>query len=154
MVISPGWRGLASGFLAASRRTVKPRYLAVSTGFFDTMQIHLLDGRDFTARDMAPGSTAVVVNQEFVRQYLPGENPLGQRFEKTGDDPQPVPQEIVGVVRDAKFNNLREANSPTVYGPWRYTGRYTGSANGRGSSRDSACFTPGDPSLQCRTAGQ
>jgi hypothetical protein len=34
--------------------TVKPRYLAISTGFFDTMQIHLLDGRDFTARDMTP----------------------------------------------------------------------------------------------------
>jgi predicted permease len=100
--------------------TVKPRYLAISTGFFDTMQIHLLDGRDFTARDMTPGSTAVVVNQEFVRQYLPGENPLAQRFEKTGADPQSVPQEIVGVVRDAKFNNLREANSPTVYEPWRY----------------------------------
>ena len=100
----------------------KPRYLEVSPGFFETMQMRLLNGRDFTARDLAPGSTAVVVNQEFVRQYLADENPLGKRFERFGDGPHPppAPQEIVGVVQDAKYNNLRERNSPTIYGPWRY----------------------------------
>lgn len=78
---------------------LKPHYLQVSPGFFETMQIGILDGRDFAVRDMAPGSSAVVVNQEFVRQYLPNENPLGKQFEKTGDD---------GVVRDA--NSTISAN--------------------------------------------
>lgn len=99
---------------------VKSRYLEVSPGFFETMQMRLLDGRDFTVRDMAPAGTAVLVNQEFVRRYLPGENPLGKHFERIGDDPHPVQQEIVGVVQDAKYNNLRERNSPTIYGVWRY----------------------------------
>lgn len=102
--------------------SLKPRFLEVSPGFFETMQMHILEGRDFTARDLPPGSTAVVVNQEFVRQYFGKENPLGKRFERSGDGPHPpaIPQEIVGVVHDAKYNNLREQNSPTVYGPWRY----------------------------------
>jgi predicted lysophospholipase L1 biosynthesis ABC-type transport system permease subunit len=69
---------------------------------------------------MAPGGSAVLVNQEFAREYLPGENPLGKGFERIGDIPRPVPQEIVGLVRDGKFNNLREQNSPTIYGVWRY----------------------------------
>jgi predicted permease len=94
---------------------VKPRYLAVSPGFFATMQIRFLDGRDFMARDTASGSTAVVVNQTFVRQYFSGQNPLGKRFEKTAEDGRSLPQEIVGVVRDTKFNNLREGDGPTVY---------------------------------------
>src|SRR5258707_10294790 len=51
--------------------------------------------------------------------YFPRENPLGKRFEKIGDDPHPIAQEIVGVVRDAKFNNLREPAWPTAYEPLR-----------------------------------
>lgn len=112
-VMRPGIR-----FPGHPMESVKPRYFPVSTGFLETMQIRLVDGRDLTARDMAPGSTAVVVNQAFVRQYLQGENRLGARFESFDDDPRPAPQEIVGVVQDAKYNNLREANSPTVYGSW------------------------------------
>jgi putative ABC transport system permease protein len=112
-VMEPGIR-----FPGHPMESVKPRYFQVSTGFLETMQMHLMDGRDLAARDMARGSTAVVVNQAFVRQYLQGQNPLGARFERFADDPRPAPQEIVGVVQDAKYNNLREANSPTVYEPW------------------------------------
>ena len=113
-VMRPGIR-----FPGRALESVKPRFLPVSAGFFETIQIRVVDGRALAARDMAPGST-VVVNQAFVRQYLQGENPLAARFEKFDDDPRPTPQEIVGVVQDAKYNNLREANSPTVYGPWGY----------------------------------
>jgi putative ABC transport system permease protein len=101
----------------------KPRCLAVSAGFFETMQIPLLHGRDVMGRDRTPELTAVVVNQEFVRQYLPDENPLGKRFQKMGDDPHPLLEEIVGVVGNAKTNNLREPNAPTVYEPWPYPGQ-------------------------------
>ncbi|HYL75027.1 MAG TPA: ABC transporter permease [Bryobacteraceae bacterium] len=106
-------------FAGREPEAVKPRYLAVSPGFFQAMQIRFLDGRDLAARDTEPASTAVVVNQTFARTYFPGENILGKRFEKFGDDPKPVAQEVVGVIRDAKFNNLREAAAPTVYEPLR-----------------------------------
>jgi predicted permease len=98
--------------------SLKPRDLAVSPGFFETMQIPLLEGRDLTASDRTPQLTAVVVNRAFVRQYLQDENPLGKRFETTGNDPHPIPNEIVGVVQDAKIDSLREPNSPTFYDPW------------------------------------
>ena len=99
--------------------SVRPRYLAVSPGFFSAMQIKLLDGREFIPRDMDPKSDAVVVNQSFAARYFPGENPLGRRFERIGDDPHPVQQEIVGVVRDSKYSSLREPPSPTAYEPLR-----------------------------------
>ncbi len=98
---------------------VRPRYLAVSPGFFETMQIRLLSGREFDERDTEPSSTAVIVDQTFASQYFPGENPLGKRFEKIGDTPHPVAQEIVGIIRDAKYNNLREPAAPTAYEPLR-----------------------------------
>ena len=94
---------------------VKPKYFAVSPGFFDTMHIPLMAGRDFTERDEAQGAAAVIVNETFVRQYFQGGNPVGMRFEKTGDDGRPVPQEIVGVVRDARYNDLREPIAPVVH---------------------------------------
>jgi predicted permease len=98
---------------------MKPRYLAVSPGFVETMRIRLLDGRELAARDTEPGATAVVVNQTFVQHYFANDNPLGKRFEMIGDGPHPVAQEVVGVIRDAKYNNLREDAAPTVYEPLR-----------------------------------
>jgi predicted permease len=58
-----------------------PWYLPVSPGFFDTMGIRLVDGRDLEWRDVEPESpTAVIVNKSFARRYFPGESPLGKRF--------------------------------------------------------------------------
>jgi len=98
-----------------------PLYLRVAPGFFDTMQIRMLSGRDFAAADLAADAPSVIVNQAFARKYFPNGNPLGQRFER-GDDVGWAPQQIVGVVADAKYNSLRETPSPTVYEPLRYVG--------------------------------
>ncbi|MFZ0594274.1 MAG: ABC transporter permease, partial [Bryobacteraceae bacterium] len=96
-----------------------PRYLEVSPGFFDTMRIRMLRGRDLSPRDTGPNSPSVIVNQEFADRYFPRENPLGKRFELQGDDPKPAVQEIIGVVANAKYNNVREEARPTVYAPLR-----------------------------------
>ncbi len=96
-----------------------PHYLTVSPGFFATMRIPMIDGREFVPRDTKPDyPTAVIVNQAFARQYFRGESPLGRQFERVGDAGA-VPQQIVGFVRDAKYNNVREAAPPTVYVPIR-----------------------------------
>jgi predicted permease len=95
-----------------------PQYLGVSPGFFETMRIPLVAGRDFTPRDTEPDvPSSVVVSQTFARTYFPGQDAIGQRFELIGDDRRGLPQEIVGVARDAKYNNLREAPAPAVYIP-------------------------------------
>jgi hypothetical protein len=111
MMRMPGQSGTEQG----------PLYLKVAPGFFNTMQIRLLGGRDFAAADLAPDVPSVIVNQAFARKYFPNGDPLGKRFER-GDDTGWAPQQIVGVVVDAKYNSLRETPSPTVYEPLRWVG--------------------------------
>jgi predicted permease len=105
--------------------------LSVGPDFFTTMQIPLLGGRGFNASDYALAAanegptpsaapTPVIVNQAFVAKYLGKENPLGKHFgESAGDDEssKSAGYEIVGVVRDAKYNSLRQDISPTMYSP-------------------------------------
>jgi len=94
----------------------RPLYMAVSPGFFETMQIRLLSGRGFDVTD-TPTSTAsaVIVNQAFVEQFLKGRNALGQRIEQLTDDPEPVTLTVVGIVANVHYNNLREKLAPTIY---------------------------------------
>jgi len=97
-----------------------PNYLGVSPGFLETMQISLLSGRDFTYHDADPENPVnVIVNQAFVRRYFPGQSPLGMQFSRQEANQTWVPQVIVGVVRDARYNDLREAPPATVYVPTR-----------------------------------
>lgn len=103
--------------------------LGVGPDFFKTMGIPFLTGRDFTASDfalsVANGGTRptdapnpVIVNEAFVKKYIGQESPLGKLF---GTD-MPPGYEIVGVVRDTKYNSLREDTKPTVYSPQRLMG--------------------------------
>ena len=107
--------------------------LAVGPNFFATMHIPFLDGRDFNASDfqvaaaaansaVPPTSarTAVIVNQAFVQKYLGKENPIGKQFGEMGaaaDHPAFAGYEIIGVVRDTKYNNLRREINATMYTP-------------------------------------
>jgi predicted permease len=97
--------------------TIRPREVPISPGFFETMQIRWLAGRDLRPEEVAAGSPAVVVNQAFVDTFFHGQNPIGARFEKIGDDPDPIRQEIVGVIANARWNNLREPEEPSIYIP-------------------------------------
>jgi len=105
--------------------------LGVGPNFFETLHIPFLAGRGFTASDFAisasnngtaPASapTPVIVNQAFVEKYLGKENPLGKQFgESAGDANGPANpgNEIIGVVRDAKYNSLRREIHAMMYVP-------------------------------------
>ena len=101
-----------------------PVYLRVAPGFFGTMRIRMVAGRDFTSADLAPKESAVIVNEAFVRRYFSNDNALGQRFERVNGESLNSwrPQVVVGVVADAKYNSLRESVLPTVYEPLRDVG--------------------------------
>ncbi len=105
--------------------TVRPREVPVSAGFFHAMQIRWIAGRDFLSEEIAGNSRSVIVNQAFVDTFFAGQNPLGRRFDKLSDDPDPVPQEIAGVVGNARYNNLREPEEPSIYTPLRGFGAAT-----------------------------
>jgi putative ABC transport system permease protein len=91
----------------------------VSPGYFNTMGMHLLAGRDLVAGD-DPGDkhvapTKVVANEAFAVRFFPGVNPIGLRF-GTGREIVVGPDyEIVGLVSDAKYRSLREPVYPTFY---------------------------------------
>ena len=99
------------------------RTLGVAPGYFRTLRLPLLRGRDFTAQDgrLDPNQISVaVVNEAFVRRYLDGRDPLGARF-GWGDPPNvKYAVEIVGVVRDAVHEELREEIKPLVYFPFSW----------------------------------
>ena len=94
--------------LVATIRTILP-------GYFQTLGIPLRRGRDFTAADNVETTPhRFIVNEAFVRKYLPGEDPIGKQISASMNKENPM-GEIVGVVGDVKEGTLDQEPSPTVY---------------------------------------
>jgi predicted permease len=91
--------------------------VVVSPSFFETMEIPLLVGRGFTARDVDGAPLVTIINEAAARKHFPNESPLGRRFGSSIEDAGKL--EIVGVLRDAKYNSVRDAVLPTMYVPYR-----------------------------------
>jgi hypothetical protein len=90
----------------------RPHFDAVDPGYFAAIGTDVVAGREFTRTDAAGAPLVAVVNQSFARRFLPGPEPLGQRVVVSGQDAL-----VVGIVRDAAYESLREAPPPTVYFP-------------------------------------
>jgi putative ABC transport system permease protein len=90
----------------------------VHPGFFRTMELPIVRGRALEPGDGVDGLPVVVVNEAFVRRFLPGEDPIGRRFTR-GDpeSPDAVWQTIVGVAADSRRSGLAEAVRPEAYRP-------------------------------------
>ena len=88
-------------------------------GYFQTIGTPLLAGRDFNDRDTATSAKVAIVNQAFVRKILDGTmNPLGKRFRIHEPPGKPRPlYEIVGVVKDSKYQDMHEEFLPFMYFP-------------------------------------
>jgi predicted permease len=84
----------------------------VGAGYFQTMGIPLITGREFNASDTAGSPPVAIVNEAFVRQYLPNQNPLGRHIDRSKRQ-----MEIVGVVADANYATMRETPPATFYTP-------------------------------------
>src|SRR5260370_14380380 len=103
--------------------------LGIGPNFFETLHIPFLAGRRFNASDFklsasnsggTPTSapTPVIVNQAFVEKYLGKENPLGKQFGESAGGANGLASpgyEIIGVVRDAKYNSLRRGSSAPTF---------------------------------------
>jgi predicted permease len=92
----------------------------VTPGYFQTLGLPILAGRDFDPRDVRSRSTdsnAAMINETMARKYFGSDNPVGRRF-GWGDPPHvKYSVEIVGVVRDARYGHLRESPKPLIYFP-------------------------------------
>ncbi len=90
------------------------RARAVSTNYFEAMGIPLLRGRGFTPDDDGETSMVIVVDEAFVDQHFPGEDPIGRRIRTLLDEPR----EIVGVVGNVANSGLQNQAGPTTYFPY------------------------------------
>jgi putative ABC transport system permease protein len=89
------------------------RFNSVGPRYFDVMRTPVIAGRDFRREDSLTAPLVAIVNEAFVRHFMSGMSPLGQRVSVIGSTRPDM--EIVGVVRDAVYESLRNAPPPTVY---------------------------------------
>jgi putative ABC transport system permease protein len=93
-------------------------YLIVAPNYFRTMGIPLRQGRAFTEADIQDSQRVVIVNEELVREYWPGQNPLGKRL-KTGTDPRLPWLTVVGVAGNVRTEGPDVGFGPELYIPYR-----------------------------------
>jgi predicted permease len=90
----------------------------VSDGYFATLGTGLVAGRDFVPADQGRPTPVAIVNESMARHFFGQVNPIGRTFSVQRGDRTGAAMEIVGVVRDAKYQSLTEENQPTVYLPF------------------------------------
>ena len=88
---------------------------AVGAGYFSTMGIPLLTGRVFGPQDTATSPKVAVINETMARLYFPGGSPIGRRFGIESDPAHAADFEVIGVVKDAKYESLDENIQPGAY---------------------------------------
>ncbi len=120
--------GWPTKFLIQGRPPVRgeepvAQHRPVSEGYFQTMGIPLLRGRQFDERDQADAPGVMIVNEALARRYFPNEDPVGKRVTTLGRQygplgrvmPASLEMEIVGVVGDEKNSNLNKTAEPAIY---------------------------------------
>lgn len=108
-----GWTEGAT--VNGKRLEPEPYYMAVSNGWFATMRLPLIAGREFRPGERYPD--VAIVNESFAARAFGLENPIGKGIDV---DMQGGPRrgQIVGVVKDARYRDMREPIQPTVYVPF------------------------------------
>jgi len=101
------------GYTPQSDDEMDTRMTAVYPNYFATVGIPVLLGRDFDARDMIDQAAPVaVINESMARHFFLHQNPIGRTFDR---------YKIIGVVKDAKYNSLRESTPNLAYMPYQQT---------------------------------
>ena len=116
----------------------QPYMNQVSPNYFATLGVPIVAGRDFTmadnhevkhgpdADDFVP--TVVMINETFAKKYFAGRNPLGRHLGFGTDPGTPTDMEVIGVVKDIKYTNLRDEIPPQAFVPYmpsRFVGNMT-----------------------------
>jgi predicted permease len=101
---------------AEKNSDLQTNFNMVSPSYFKTLHQPILAGRDFNDLDAKKAPRVAIVNDLFVHQYMPGENPLGRLFHMGGGD-----VEIVGLVGSSHYQMLREKVCPLIYLPAKQT---------------------------------
>jgi putative ABC transport system permease protein len=94
-------------------------YRAIGSGYFTTMGIPMIRGRDFTDQDRGDSKKVVVISEKTAQHYWPGEDPIGKRL-KPGATTSDIPwREVIGVVKDVRQNDFIAQPKMQMYLPYR-----------------------------------
>jgi predicted permease len=106
----------------------QPFMNSISPHYFATMGVPIVAGRDFTVNDnrvVKHGPevwnwvpTTVMINEKFAKKYFPGRNPVGFHLGFGTDPGTPLDMEVIGVVKDIKYTNLRDEIPEQAYVPY------------------------------------
>jgi predicted permease len=102
------------GYVPARNEQMLIHRATVPPGYFQFMDIPMLEGRDFTERDEAGAPAVMIVNETFARRFFAGASPLGRKVHVAG-----APATVIAEVRDSKYNTPIEQPSPYFYLPFR-----------------------------------
>jgi predicted permease len=109
------WEDLeVEGYVPGRNENMKIYRDLVSPGYFDSMKIPLVEGRDFDLHDDATSLKVMIVNQEFVRRFLANRSVIGRKVHGWGEW-----FTIVGVAKDSKYHRITESPQPYFYIPIR-----------------------------------
>jgi predicted permease len=106
------------GYQPKPGEDMNPYYNAVSPGYCATLGLKLLAGREFLPSDTANSPKVGIVNEKWAQKYFHGRSAVGRHFGFGGDPGTKTDIEIVGVVQDAKYDNMRDAMSAQNFVPF------------------------------------
>lgn len=114
-LIGNGMWSLLARTQAATRDA---RFTWISPGFFATLRMPMVVGRDFSANDTRTSPRVAIVNELFANLFLPGPNPIGKTFRTLAEPDYPEAEyEVVGIVRNSRYLLLQAAEPPIAYIP-------------------------------------
>ncbi len=105
------------GFDAGPDTDVEARFNEIGPGFFSTLGVPLVSGREFSPADGVGAPKVAIVNQAFARKFHLGRNAVGRHIDPGGGKKLNV--EIVGLVADAKYSEVKDAVPPQFFQPYR-----------------------------------
>ena len=97
------------------------RYNEIGTEYFRTLGVQLVAGREFTTADRLGGARVAIVNQTFAKKFGLGNDAVG-KFMGDGDNDS-LNVQIVGMVPDVKYSQVKDTVPPVYYRPWRQDSR-------------------------------
>jgi predicted permease len=106
------------GFAAGPDTDVGSRYNEVGPAYFSTLGVPLLAGRDFNRADALTAPKVAIVNEAFAKKFNLGRNAVGKRIGNDGYNGA-LTIEIVGLMRDAKYSQVKDAIPPLFFSPYR-----------------------------------
>lgn len=105
------------GYVSKGREDTLVWFNLVSDRYFETLGTDLIAGRDFNSHDTPESTKVAIVNQAVAKRFFAGQNPIGKRYRTEEGNKMGDWAEIVGIVKDAKYEGLREKVLPTAYVP-------------------------------------